>query len=147
MWNIWFNNDINLGGDLMLINKIKQYFFSIQFIKFIIIGVINAFNGIWIAYTYSLFINNEIIAFVLGFFSSMFISYILNSIFNFKEKINLLKLYKFAINNIPNFIIQVFSVVVLIKLLEMSKLISYAISAVIAVPITFILLKINVFKH
>ena len=77
--------------------------------------------------------------------TSLIISYILNSVLNFKENLSWKNLYKFAINNIPNFVIQILSVIVLIDLLELPKIISYAISAIIAVPITFILVKINVF--
>ena len=127
------------------IKKFKKAFFNRDFITFCAIGFINAFNGVWIAYVYSLFINSPIIAYILGFLTSLNISYILNSILNFKEKLNWQKLCKFAINNVPNFIIQILSVVVLINLLELSKIISYTISAIIAVPITFILVKINVF--
>lgn len=126
--------------------KFKKTFFSRDFITFVAIGVINAINGIWIAYVYSLFIKSAIMAYIFGFLTSLCISYIFNSLLNFKESLTLRKFGKFAISNIPNFLIQVFSVVVLIKILELSKLISYTISAVIAVPITFILVKINVFR-
>ena len=121
--------------------KVKNMFFSRDFITFVAIGVINAFNGIWIAYVYSLFIKNVILAYILGFFTSLIISYILNTKLNFKEKLNFVKFIKFIINNIPNFIIQILSVTILLNLLELPKIISYAISAVIAVPITFVLVK------
>ena len=127
------------------LKKLKKAFFNRDFITFCAIGVINAFNGVWIAYVYSLFINSPIIAYIFGFMTSLVISYILNSVLNFKENLSWKNLYKFAINNIPNFVIQILSVIVLIDLLELPKIISYAISAIIAVPITFILVKINVF--
>lgn len=127
------------------LKKLKKAFFNRDFITFCAIGVINAFNGVWIAYVYSLFINSSIIAYIFGFMTSLIISYILNSVLNFKENLSWKNLYKFAINNIPNFVIQILSVIVLIDLLELPKIISYAISAIIAVPITFILVKINVF--
>lgn len=145
MHYICSNYDINYGGSKM-IEKLIKTFFNIEFLKFILIGIINSFNGIWIAYCYSLIIENAIIAYVFGFFSSLCISYVLNSIFNFKTKINLKRAVKFVINNIPNFIIQIFSVVVLLDILNIPKIYSYAVSAVIAVPITFVLVKTNVFK-
>lgn len=117
-----------------------------DFISFVFIGCINAFNGIWIAYVYSLFVLNPIAAYILGFLSSLIISYILNSKLNFKSKLTINKFIKFVVNNIPNFIIQVLCVIVLLNNLKFSKLLSYAISAVVAVPITFLLVKINVFK-
>lgn len=147
MSNLWYFNGIIYGGVLMFhIQRVKNMFFNIEFIKFIAIGVINSFNGIWIAYVYSLFITNAVVAYICGFFTSLSISYLLNSIFNFKQKITISKFLKFAVNNIPNFIIQILSVVLFLHILETSKLIAYTISAVIAVPITFMLVKINVFK-
>lgn len=74
------------------------------------------------------------------------ISYVLNSILNFKQKLSLKKLIKFAISNIPNFFIQITSVVILLKMLNVPKVISYAISTIIAVPLTYILVKIKVYS-
>ena len=126
--------------------KLLKLFLNRDFITFVAIGIINVINGIWIAYAYSLFITDPILAYIIGFLTSLCISYILNSIFNFKQKISFNKFIKFVINNIFNFIIQVLSVVLLINKLKFDKLLAYAISAIIAVPVTFILLKINVFK-
>lgn len=128
------------------LKKTLNLFFDRDFITFVAIGVINVINGIWIAYVYSLFIKDAILAYIIGFLTSLCIAYILNSFFNFKQKINFNKFLKFVINNIFNFIIQVLSVVLLINNLEFNKLLAYSISAIIAVPITFVLLKINVFK-
>lgn len=131
---------------LNIVERIIKMFFNRDFITFVFIGCINAFNGIWIAYVYSLFIENSIIAYIFGFFTSLLISYILNSKLNFKVKLSICNFNKFVLNNIPNLLIQVGSVVLLLNILEVSKIISYSISAVIAVPITFILVKLNVFK-
>lgn len=126
--------------------KIIKSFLNRDFITFVFIGVINAFNGIWIAYVYSLFITNAIVAYIAGFCTSLIIAYILNSKLNFKKSLNIKRFLKFGINNIPNFIIQVLSVILLLNKLEFNKLLAYAISTVTAVPITFILVKVNVFK-
>ena len=126
--------------------SLLKEFLSLDFITFLFIGAIIAFNGVWIAYVYSLFITNEIIAYILGFLTSLCIAYILNSVLNFKAKLSFNKFMKFALSNIPNFIIQVTSVVVLIRILEIPKLFSYMVSAIIAVPITFILVKFSVFE-
>lgn len=128
------------------ISKLKHFIFDRHFITFIFIGIINVFNGVWIALLYSNFIENSILAYILGFLTSLCISYILNSLLNFKEKLSFTNLYRFAISNIPNFIIQVLTVFIFIDLLKCQKLISYFISAVIAVPITYILVKTKVFK-
>lgn len=127
--------------------KIIKTFLNRDFITFVTIGIINVFNGVWIALVYSLFINNSILAYMLGFFTSLLIAFILNTKWNFKEKLTTQKLIKYIINNIPNFIIQMITVFIFIELLKSNKLISYIISATISVPITFILIKANVFKN
>ena len=127
-------------------SKIKKIFFDRHFFTFLFIGAINTFNGIWIAFLYSMFITNVIFAYILGFLISLCIAYILNSILNFKEKLTFMRFVKFVFSNIPNFCIQLLSVFIFYDILKYSKLLSYAISAVIAVPITFVLIKIFVFK-
>lgn len=126
--------------------KFFKLFFNRDFVTFVFIGAINAFNGVWIAYVYSMFLKKAILAYILGFITSLCISYILNSLLNFKEKLNINKFLKFSINNIPNFIIQLLAVTVFLNVLKIPKFISYTISAIIAVPITFVLIKINVFN-
>lgn len=127
--------------------KLIKTFLNRDFITFATIGLINVFNGVWISLFYNLFITNSILAYILGFFTSLIIAFILNTKWNFKESITLKKFIKYAINNIPNFIIQISSVLIFIKLLKVNKLISYIISASISVPITFLLVKINVYKN
>ena len=135
----------------MTISKLKkiifQNFINKNFLIFILIGLINVINGVWIAYFYSLFINNVIISYIFGFLTSLCISYILNSIFNFKDKICFNKFIKFVINNIPNFVIQILSIIIFYEILSFPKLVSYIISAIIAVPLTFILIKYFVYKN
>ena len=72
------------------IQKFKNTFFSKQFITFVIIGIINTFNGVIFSYIYSNFLN-ENIAFILGYISGLFISYLLNSFITFKERLNFSK--------------------------------------------------------
>ena len=100
-----------------LINKIKEVFFSKQFIMFVFIGVINTFNGV-----------------------------ILNSYVTFKEKLEFNKFIKFAVSYIPNFIIQNIVVFIVFNMMGLHKLIAYGLAAVIGVPITFVFMKFFAFK-
>ena len=128
-----------------LINRIKEVFFSIQFIMFVFIGVINTFNGVIFSYIYSSFLN-ENIAFIFGYISGLVISYILNSYVTFKEKLEFNKFIKFAISYIPNFIIQNIVVFIVFNMMGLHKLIAYGLAAVIGVPITFVFMKFFAFK-
>ena len=128
-----------------LINRIKEVFFSKQFIMFVFIGVINTFNGVIFSYIYSSFLN-ENIAFIFGYISGLVISYILNSYVTFKEKLEFNKFIKFAISYIPNFIIQNIVVFIVFNMMGLHKLIAYGLAAVIGVPITFVFIKFFAFK-
>lgn len=128
-----------------LIKRIKDIFLSREFILFLIVGVINTFNGTIFASIYSIFLN-ENIAFVLGYISSLIISYILNSFITFKEKLEVRKFIKFAISYIPNFIIQNIVVIIVFNIFNYDKIIAYILAAIIGVPVTFVLMKFFAFR-
>ena len=119
---------------------------SREFMMFIIIGIINTFNGIVLSWLYSLFIKNANLAFVVGYITSTVISYLLNSRFTFNEKLSVKRYVKFFISYIPNFIIQNLAVILFYNILSWHKIIAYAIAAIIGVPLSFIFMKIFTFR-
>lgn len=128
-----------------LIKKFKETFFSYNFIIFVVIGIINTFNGIWISYLFSLAFGANL-SYIIGYIISLGIAYILNSKFNFKMKLAFVRFIKFAISYIPNFIIQNIVVVIIYNIFGLHKLIAYALAAIIGIPVTFIILKLFAFK-
>lgn len=128
-----------------IIQKFKNTFFTKEFALFLIIGVINTFIGTICSYIYSNFLN-ENIAFIAGYISGLLISYILNSLITFNERLKLNKFIKFAISYIPNFIIQNIVVVIVFNMMGLNKLIAYILAAIIGVPVTFILMKFFAFN-
>jgi len=125
--------------------KMKSTFFTKEFISFIIIGIINTFNGTLFACLYSNFLNKNL-AFNAGYITGLIISYILNSFFTFKEPLNLIKFLKFAISYIPNYIIQNIVVYITLNILGLHEFIAYIMAAAIGVPITFLFMKFFAFK-
>lgn len=128
-----------------LLLKSKKTFLSKEFILFVIVGTINTFNGTLLAFIYSLFFN-ENIAFIIGYISSLGISYILNSIITFKEKLQFKKFIKFVISYMPNFIIQNIVVLIAFNIMGLYKIIAYGLAAIIGIPVTFVLIKFFTFK-
>ena len=128
-----------------LIKRIKNIFLNKEFIFFILIGIVNTFNGVIFSYIYSSMFN-ENLAFILGYISGLIISYILNSFITFKDKLAFKKFIKFAISYIPNFIIQNIVVILVFNILGLHKLIAYMLAAIIGIPVTFILLKFFTFN-
>lgn len=126
--------------------KLFNMFFSKSFILFLFVGCINTFNGILCSFLYSLFIENANLAFVIGYITSLSISYLLNSFITFKEKLEFKKYIKFCISYIPNFIIQNIIVFIVYNTLNWHKLIAYALAAIIGLPVTFLLMNVFAFK-
>lgn len=127
------------------IKRVKAIFLTKQFLNFLIIGCINAVNGIIFSYIYSIFLAVNI-SFIIGYITAMSISYILNSVFVFKECASWIKYMKFCISYIPNFIVQNICVLLLYNLLEWNKILVFILAAIIGVPITFILMKFYAFN-
>jgi len=126
-------------------HKIWNLLFDKRFILFLFIGAINTFNGIAFAYLFSLFTYTNL-AFILGYITSLTISYFLNSLITFKSSFSLQKYVKFCISYIPNFLLQNAIVMLFYNVLGWPKLITFALAAIFGVPITFILMKVYAFR-
>lgn len=129
-----------------LMKKIAKTFLSLQFIVFLIIGVINTINGIGFAYLYSLFIENVNLSFIVGYITSLTIGYLLNTWLTFKEKVSFKKFIKYCISYIPNFLIQNGFVALFYNILHWEKLLVFCMAAIIGIPVTFLLLKLFAFR-
>lgn len=129
------------------ITKLKKHFFSIQFLKFFVVGILNAINGVLLASLFSLFVLQANIAFILGYIVALGISYFLNTFFVFSEKnICFNKFIKFCISYLPNFALQNIIVYTLSVFFKISKSIVYALSGAISFPLTYLLLSLYAFK-
>lgn len=127
------------------VGNFRKMFFSREFLTFVIIGIINTFNGVIFSYIYSSFLD-ENLAFIFGYISGLIISYFLNSKITFKEELKLIKFVRFAIASIPNFIIQNIVVILVFNMMGWHKLIAYGLAAAIGVPVTFVLMKLFAFN-
>ena len=90
---------------------------------------------------------NPILAYVIGYSLSLFVSYILNMIYVFRRKLSIVDFIKFVISYIPNFLILFTFVWVFISKLNVNKYLVYLMAAVIGLPVTFIILKLRTFKE
>lgn len=141
-------NDLVPWGEYRItgFKKIIKMFFTIEFISFLFVGCINTFNGILFSFVYSLlpFLNANS-AFVVGYVTSLTISYFLNTYITFRSKAGFVKYLKYAASYIPNFIIQFVIVFLVHNCMHMPPIIAYALAGVIGIPVTFIMMRIFVF--
>ncbi len=121
-------------------DKIKEFFFNIEFMKFLFVGFINVFNGVFFAMLFNILMGTNI-SFILGYIVALSISYLLNTKFIFYKKITIKKYIKFGMSYIPNFIVQNIVVFIMYNLLGISEFITFTTSAIVSVPITFFFIK------
>ena len=124
--------------------RIIKRFFSKEFLAFLVVGGINVINGVWISYVFSLFLS-PLLAFFIGYAISLTISYFLNSLLVFKAKLNISKYFKFCVSYIPNFLIQNCLILLFYYQLHFDKLFVYILAAIIAIPVTFLILSLFTF--
>ncbi len=114
------------------------------FLIFIGIGAVNTLNTWWISVLSSLVLDANL-AYAIGYAASLLIGFFLNCRLTFREKPTLLRLGKYAISYIPNYLIQQGIVFVVVERLGWHTYIAYGAAAVIGLPITYLILKVFAF--
>lgn len=125
--------------------KIKVFFCTTAFLKFVCIGIINTINSVLLSFFYSLFWQPNL-AFCAGYITSLLISYWLNSRFTFQEALSWEKCGKFCLSYLPNFVIQNTCVWLIYNRLGQEKLLAYIIAGILGVPLTFAIMRLFAFR-
>ena len=128
------------------IRKCFQALVSGEFICFLGIGILNALNNTMFSSLYAVYLQDNL-AFVLGYGSSLCIAYLLNARFTFrKKKIKMKEFFRFVISYIPNFVIQNIIVIIFMNVMGLHRVFTYAMAAIIGVPVTFFCVKFFAFS-
>lgn len=139
--------------------RLIRAFLSVQFLTFMIIGAVNTLSTSiiatfldWVesfiiepASGLDLFLAQFRVTFILGYIASIILSFFLNSHFTFHEKPSWKKFITFPLSYIPNFIIQ-YICVWIFTALSWNSTLAYLLAAVIGTPITFLTMKLMVFR-
>jgi putative flippase GtrA len=126
-------------------NKIKELYFTPQFIKFLIIGGINTLSGTIFSLILMIFLQINI-AFVISYALSLTLAYFLNTFFVFKQKIKFEKYLRFCLSYLPNFIINNAVVIIIYNILGWHRYIAIIGAAAIGMPVTYLFIKLFAFK-
>lgn len=111
-------------------------------IRFVLIGGFNTFHNLFWFTMFSLLNINYIASYVTAYIICIVISFYLNCFFVFKTPPTLKKLALFPLSSIPNFIISSLSIILLVDGLHINKYIANVLSALIAIPITYVIVNI-----
>ncbi len=127
-------------------SRIKRTFLSPSFFRFLLVGICNTVATTVFSTLYNRLIPAAVPAFALGYISTLVLSFLLNCCFTFKKRPGFGRFLRYTLSYIPNFLVQCASVFLLCNICGLPEILSYAVAAVIGVPLTFILMKIFAFK-
>lgn len=111
---------------------------SLEFIRFIIVGIINTCNYYLIYLIIHTFWEiNYMISHVMGFSLSLITSFFLSTYFTFQVKPTLVKFIKFPITQFLNIIISTIVIYIFVEYFVLDSTVAPIVSMLFTVPITF----------
>jgi putative flippase GtrA len=119
-----------------------KFIFSEEFIRFVIVGLINTFNY-YVLYLllYHLVSLDYMFAHIIAFLISMIGSFYLNSYFTYKVKPTLKKFLQFPLTYAVNITVTTLAIWLFVDVLGWSETLSPLLATVLAIPFTFVVSK------
>lgn len=127
-----------------LLTGLKRTFLSKKFIGYCLIGIINTFNTAFFSWLAHFKVQENIAAYI-GYFISLTINYILNSIIVFKNRLNLRRYLRFLLSYVPNFIIYTLVSLLTINIMQINQFWATVLATAAGAPITFVIIKLFAF--
>lgn len=112
-----------------------------EFLKFVVSGGINTLTT-YLVYLLLLLFLNYSLSYTVSYVSGIFLSYYLNTVFVFKEKMSIKKFLKFPIVYLIQYFINLLMLYILVEHLYLSTRIVPLIVVVVTIPVTFVLSKL-----
>lgn len=142
------------------IMRVIRPFLTVQFVIFMLMGIISTVVSVGTAtlldvLMYHLLSTENMLRyiashlrlnFIIGYIVSLIASFLLNSKFTFHQKPTFKNLVKFPISYIPNFAFQ-YLMVFVFTALNWNSTAAYICAAVFGTPVTFIAMKVIIFKR
>ncbi|MGN0493663.1 MAG: GtrA family protein [Acutalibacteraceae bacterium] len=129
-----------------LLTEFKRTFLSKKFIGYCLIGIVNTFNTAFFSWLAHLKIQENIAAYI-GYFVSLTINYILNSIIVFKNRLNLRRYLRFLLSYVPNFVIYTLVSLLTINVMQLNQFWATVLATAAGAPITFVIIKLFAFGN
>lgn len=127
-----------------LFTGLKRTFISKKFIGYCLVGIVNTFNTAFFSWLAHFKVQENVAAYI-GYFISLTINYILNSIIVFKNRLNLRRYLRFLLSYVPNFIIYTLVSLLTINIMQINQFWATVLATAAGAPITFVILKLFAF--
>ncbi|CAH1223444.1 GtrA family protein [Paenibacillus sp. JJ-223] len=117
-----------------------------EFLKFVISGGLNTL-ATYLMYLFLLMFLNYSLAYSISYVAGIFLSYYLNTVFVFKEKVSFKKFLKYPIVYLVQYAVNMLLLYVLVEYVQLYVEIVPLISMVVTIPVTFLLSKMIIKSH
>ena len=124
---------------------LRNEFWSREYFLFLVVGGINTLDCAFFAEVVRMVGVDVNLAFNIGYLLSNVLAYVLNCYFIFPSKLSLGQYVRFAVSYIPNFVIENLVVLISYNYYTIPPLASFLLAAFVAMPITFLLVKLYAF--
>lgn len=129
-----------------LLSELKRTFLSKKFIGYCLIGILNTFNTAFFSWLVHFKVQENIAAYI-GYFISLTVNYILNSIIVFKNRLMLRRYFRFLLSYVPNFVIYTLVSLLTINVMQINQFWATVLATAAGAPITFVILKLFAFGN
>ena len=127
-----------------IFGSFKRAFFNKKFIGFCLIGILNTFNTAFFSWLAHLRLQENISAYI-GYFVSLSVNYVLNSLIVFKNRLGIRRYLRFLLSYIPNFVIYTLVTLLTINVCDMDQFWATVLATMAGAPITFVIIKLYAF--
>ena len=129
-----------------LLSGFKHTFVSQKFIGYCLIGIVNTFNTAFFSWLAHFRVQENVAAYI-GYFISLTINYILNSIIVFKNRLALRRYFRFLLSYVPNFFIYTLVSLLTINVMQINQFWATVLATAAGAPITFVIIKLFAFGN
>ncbi len=129
-----------------LLSGFKHTFVSKKFIGYCLIGIVNTFNTAFFSWLAHFRVQENVAAYI-GYFISLTINYILNSIIVFKNRLALRRYFRFLLSYVPNFFIYTLVSLLTINVMQINQFWATVLATAAGAPVTFVIIKLFAFGN
>ena len=129
-----------------LLSGFKHTFVSKKFIGYCLIGIVNTFNTAFFSWLAHFRVQENVAAYI-GYFISLTINYILNSMIVFKSRLALRRYFRFLLSYVPNFFIYTLVSLLTINVMQINQFWATLLATAAGAPVTFVIIKLFAFGN
>ena len=129
-----------------LLSGFKHTFVSKKFIGYCLIGIINTINTAFFSWLMHFKVQENVAAYI-GYFISLTINYLLNSMIVFKSRLALRRYFRFLLSYVPNFFIYTLVSLLTINVMQINQFWATVLATAAGAPVTFVIIKLFAFDN